>query len=234
MGVGEPKDLILCGGCGPSHIPAHRSCLTNYPLHEPQEEDTRCHEVEFQEFVYMGWLLESKYLDKDKTSLHVDDLWSTWFGVPQDQDGRRPRLFIYPRLQRLITEAPDQKPRQYPSLISFVGDTGSGKSTVIRAIIRMLAPRAHRDHRAPVPGTASDGFDSTSSDVHLFADPGYIAAENPLFFVGKSMPGSRAPPYRAQHHLINTQKIAKGFQEQTPRFLASCCRMSRGRMFLSI
>ncbi|KAM0227446.1 hypothetical protein ACHAP5_012176 [Fusarium lateritium] len=131
-----------------------------------------CEETEFQQF-----------LSKDKVSLHVDDLWSTWFGVAHERSGHFPQLSIYPRLQTLVDNTADRPPRQYPSLISFVGDTGSGKSTLIRALIRMLAPRAQESFQVPVQGTAGDGFDSTSSDVHLFADPHTGATEVPRFFV---------------------------------------------------
>ncbi|KAK3330701.1 hypothetical protein B0H66DRAFT_528046 [Apodospora peruviana] len=182
---------VLCGGCGPAHMPAHRQCLSRYPGHRPNAPPgggimlgEPCQEVDFEDFIYTTWLLDSRFLDHDKESLHIDDLWSTWFGVPHDQEGPLPQLHIYPRLQTLISGESSEKPsRQYPSLISFVGDTGSGKSTLIRAIIRMLAPQAHKDYRAPVPGTASDGFDSTSSDVHLFADPGTLYKESPLMLV---------------------------------------------------
>ncbi len=172
-------------------MPAHRQCLTSFPPHCPDQDGPAlysepCQEVDFEEFVYTASLLDSRLQDGDKTALHVDDLWSTWFGVPHDQEGPLPQLHIYPRLHQLIADNPNPKrpPRQYPSLISLVGDTGSGKSTLIRAIIRMLAPRAHKDYRVPVPGSASDGFDSTSSDVHLFADPGTRSSTSPLYFVG--------------------------------------------------
>jgi hypothetical protein len=165
-----------------------------------------CQEVDFEDFIYTSWLLDCRFIDQDKESLHIDDLWSTWFGVPHDQEGPKPQLFIYPRLQRLVAAAHDKPVRQYPSLVSFVGDTGSGKSTIIRAIIRMLAPRAHKDYRAPVPGTASNEFDSTSSDVHLFADPGTLFSEVPLMFVGgypvcgRDLGGARAVANR-EHRL---------------------------------
>lgn len=182
---------VLCGGCGSSHMPAHRQCLARSPAHRPNAPvganiilGEPCQEVDFEDFIYTTWLLDSRFLDQDKESLHIDDLWSTWFGIPHDQEGPLPQLHIYPRLQLLMSGESNEKPaRQYPSLVSFVGDTGSGKSTLIRAIIRMLEPQAHKRYRAPVPGTATDEFDSTSSDVHLFADPGTIYKESPLMLV---------------------------------------------------
>lgn len=144
-----------------------------------------CQETEFQQYIYTSSLMDSRLLDNDKASLHMDDLWSTWFGVAHEQTGHLPRFCIYPRLQNLVDVASDTPTRQYPSLVSFVGDTGSGKSTIIRALIRMLAPRAQNRFQVPVQGTAGDGFDSTSSDVHLFADPHTIATEVPRFFIGR-------------------------------------------------
>jgi hypothetical protein len=188
---GKFEDFMLCGGCGAPHMPAHRKCLASFRPHRPNDPGPAlytepCEEVNFEEFAYTASLLDSRLLDEDKTALHVDDLWSTWFGVPHNQQGPLPQLHIYPRLQHLVSNNPNPQwpPRQYPSLISLVGDTGSGKSTLIRAIIRMLAPRAHKDYRVPVPGSAHDGFDSTSSDVHLFSDPGTISSRTPLFLVG--------------------------------------------------
>ncbi|EXK77612.1 hypothetical protein FOQG_17687 [Fusarium oxysporum f. sp. raphani 54005] len=184
---GAPADFVLCSGCGAACRPAHKRCLASSPSHQPNDELTMygdpCEEIDFQEYIFTSWLLDSRFLDKDKTSLHVDDLWSTWFGVPHDQEGSYPQLCIHPRLERLIDNVTDRPARQYPSLISFVGDTGSGKSTLIRAIIRMLAPRSQKQYRVPVQGAAEDGFESTSSDVHLFADPHTSSTEVPRLFV---------------------------------------------------
>ncbi|KAK3336354.1 hypothetical protein B0T19DRAFT_36498 [Cercophora scortea] len=182
------ESFVLCGGCGPSHQPAHRACLARFQTHRPQAGArgiVTCHEVDFHDFVHTSWLLDSNFMDQDKESLHIQDIWSTWFGIPHDQEGPFPQLHVFPRLQTLLDAADSsaKPPRQYPSLISFVGDTGSGKSTLIRAIIRMSAPRHHKAYHTPVPGAAFDEFDSTSSDVHLFADPGTLFKESPLMFV---------------------------------------------------
>lgn len=185
-----PKDLIFCAGCGVSHKPIHRSCITKVSDHKPPpyadgDCDDSCDEVEYKEYVYMMLLLDSRYL-QNKEVLHLEDIWSTWLGVPHDQPkGPYPQLYIWPRLKRLVANGPAVvQQRQYPSLVSFVGDTGSGKSTLIRALVRMLKPRANHEYAVPVPGAVSDGFMSTSSDVRLFADPRTASEKVPIFFVG--------------------------------------------------
>ncbi|RSM02019.1 hypothetical protein CDV31_011102 [Fusarium ambrosium] len=167
-------------------MPAHRQCLLNTRDHQPESEEPPefgdpCEEIDFQQWIFVSWLLDSKIPDEEKSALHVNDLWSTWFGVPEDQEGHCPQLCIYPRLERLVEKVLEKPQFQYPSLISFVGDTGSGKSTLIRAIIESLAPG--KRYQVPVQGAVQDKFKSTSSDVRLFADPQTESSEVPRFFV---------------------------------------------------
>jgi hypothetical protein len=144
-----------------------------------------CEEVSFSQYVYSTWLLDSRHLVDSTNKLHLRDLQTTWFGVPHDQKDSPPKLFVWPRVQSLVSQASDQPHDQYPSLVSFVGDTGSGKSTIIKAMIRMLAPNAQKQYPVPVPGTSRDQFISTSSDVHLYADPRTISTETPILMAGR-------------------------------------------------
>lgn len=142
----------------------------------------------------MKWLFDARLLDKS-SSLHVDDIKATWFGVPLDQsEALFPQLYIWRRLWNLVSEAADAPPRQYPSLVSFVSPTGAGKSTLIRALIRMLEPVAFKDFDAPVPGGLSEMFVSTSSDVHLYADPRTRVSIAPIYFAGESVGRPRVVP----------------------------------------
>ncbi|KAK0734363.1 hypothetical protein B0T26DRAFT_67305 [Lasiosphaeria miniovina] len=198
----HPASLVMCAGCGGAHRPVHKGCLSKSRDHRPPPPGSRsrrgdCEEVSFKEYAYLTWLLDSKLLQGQTTSLHLDDLRTTWFGVPHDQKDSPPKLLIWPRLHNLLTDTPDQPHYQYPSLVSFVGDTGSGKSTIIKAMILMLAPRERRRYQVPVPGTGKDQFTSTSSDVHLYADPWTLSAEVPILFADcEGLMGTSTPVAR--------------------------------------
>jgi len=109
--------------------------------------------------------------------LHTKDHQCKWFGVTRDQSSRL-RFHDHGRYSALISSISPtaQHVHRYPQLVSFIGVTNAGKSTIIKMLIsRSLANyRGTLEREAwPSPIVGSPLHDSvpTSGDVNLYADP---------------------------------------------------------------
>lgn len=139
-----------------------------------------------REYVWVSWLYNSSITRPRQKALHRKDMWTTWFGVPLFQ--RKPCLYTYPRLQNLLQLSDKEDIGvQYPSMVSFFGETGAGKSRLIMALIRN-AGAVGMDFEVPVPGNLVDFARSTSGDVHMYADPCTLSTAVPLLYVGMCLP----------------------------------------------
>ena len=181
---GSAASLCICPKCGSK--PYHKDCWGQVLNHQPMDDFEVCGPPsDFLEYVWIQYLLYSKVSPEEQALLHRSDIWSTWFGVPSQQNASN--LYVYPRINVLIEQAQalqDDKTslEQYPSLVSFFGDTGGGKSTLIRALIRNAA--LSDTDQVPIPGNLVDRHKSTSGDVHLYCDPKTVHTEVPLFYAG--------------------------------------------------
>ncbi|KAH0556974.1 hypothetical protein GP486_005239 [Trichoglossum hirsutum] len=146
--------------------------------------------------IWMQWLLEPVILPEEQVELQTVDIYSKWFGTVGHRVGV-PSLLVWPRLSQLVNKYPptttpqaigrcpspttlEVRGRQYPSLVSFFGDTGGGKSTLIKTLIRNRNFSKYWD--APVPGDRADSHYSTSGDVHSYIDPSSASGEAPMFY----------------------------------------------------
>lgn len=81
--------------------------------------------------------LESDLSEEGQAFLHVQDEDTSWFGALKDDDGDL--VFQdYGRYPDLMAEKSTQNQKlRYPGLVSFVGQTGAGKSTVVKLLIEV-------------------------------------------------------------------------------------------------
>ena len=117
----------------------------------------------------------------------VDDRSHRWVGIPESRadDLKNPELLLYSALTDQFNNSSVSRelPRkQFPRLVSFFGDTGTGKSTIIKNLIRLLTASESLD--VPVTGTVSETQNSTSGGVHVYNDPQTMTSDLPIIYAG--------------------------------------------------
>lgn len=149
-----------------------------------------------------------------RQKLHFDDSKTAWFGI-QRPDFGRPVFQDYGRFADLMrsTKRPSATPGNFhrqtsdcrlsndsrtPSLVSFVGETGHGKSTLVKLLID-LQKVGSDDVEHPTPVVGEPGvLDPTSADVHLYSDPSTAQDDNPILFADcEGLTGGSRPPVSA-------------------------------------
>ncbi|KAL4757187.1 uncharacterized protein BDW70DRAFT_171583 [Aspergillus foveolatus] len=125
--------------------------------------------------------LEVELDEKQQSWMHLKDENSSWFGTMRDDDDDMV-FHDHGRFADLMAEMSARKRQvRYPGLVSFVGQTGAGKSTVVKLLIE-LQSISHPETRVPVVGSATNQELPTSGDVHLYSDPVSWATETPILY----------------------------------------------------
>jgi energy-coupling factor transporter ATP-binding protein EcfA2 len=137
-------------------------------------------------------------------SLHIEDEDTAWFGIERD-GADLPIFFDYGRFATLMANsATGQFLTRYPQLVSFIGQTGAGKSTIIKMLIEQQASKSGDPHSQlfprPIVGSARNDNTPTSGDVHLYADPATYLESLPLLYADcEGLDGGEAIPISNRH-----------------------------------
>ena len=142
--------------------------------------------------------------------MHMDDIDTTWFGVVREGH-ERPMFQDYGRYATIVAgvknlrleATPSLSPTSdgdealYPSLISFVGQTGAGKSSLIKLLIDLKSEECE-SFETPVVGAVGRDV-ATSEDVHLYLDPDSSESQAPLLFADcEGLEGGERDPVAAK------------------------------------
>lgn len=135
---------------------------------------------------------------------HQEDEDTTWFGVTRDTQ-QLPIFQDYGRYTTImVNSAIGQHRTRYPHLVSFIGQTGAGKSTLIKMLIDNQEcnadPAGPPSFPSPVVGSVRNDNTPTSGDVHLYSDPAsYLGAYPMLYADCEGLEGGENIPMGLRH-----------------------------------
>jgi energy-coupling factor transporter ATP-binding protein EcfA2 len=200
--------------------------ITCWERHLPQEqEDNDPHEpVDPLQRLYVDAVTYSEKNVSVQEKLHEQDRIAQWFTIKSDSLGTGiPRLSVTDRFRHLCNPGAlpnEYSLRQFPGFVSFIGDTGIGKSTLLRAMILM----GHLD---------PSGTQYKEDETHLedkIAGLRNALAQNAYGPVSRSGSTSQMTNptsfgvhlYRDIAALTNNQTDGSQFSRDTPILFADC------------
>ncbi|KAL4744534.1 hypothetical protein BDW72DRAFT_199493 [Aspergillus terricola var. indicus] len=133
---------------------------------------------------------------------HKNNQPSFWFGADFINGSFRINSDLYGDI--ILSSAFQDREKQFPSLVSFIGNTGAGKSTLIKTIINYGKPGSIREANTigwariltPIPGIKAFSTRPTSSDVHLYHDTATIDTARPILFAdSEGLLGGNQTPF---------------------------------------
>lgn len=138
-----------------------------------------------------------------QNKLHLEDEDTTWFGIARDEYDI-PTFQDHGRFAELMINSAGNDCVRYPQLVSFIGQAGAGKSTLIKMLIEQQRANGGRTavqlFPTPIPGSVTNDNIATSGDVHLYADPATYMGPIPLLYADcEGLEGGEQIPIANRH-----------------------------------
>jgi energy-coupling factor transporter ATP-binding protein EcfA2 len=158
----------------------------------------------------------------EQQMLHAEDEDTTWFGVVRNNQNS-PAFQDYGRYSAIMADSNSGEFKsRYPHLVSFIGQTGAGKSTLIKMLIDQQERKGTIRNwtlPSPVAGTSANGNIPTSGDVHLYSDPNTFNGEYPILYADcEGLEGGENIPMAAQYRNSATASQKERLREDhSPR-----------------
>ncbi|KAF8457056.1 hypothetical protein BDZ91DRAFT_509801 [Kalaharituber pfeilii] len=208
-------DLCWCVNCDSTFC---RKCWDEQLVHRKnKKQDGAVHtKLSLEEAVVLDSLRRS---DQNTTNSHEIALKSKWFGVTIDSNSSNVKFDITGRyLELSMTNTALNQQKNFPALVSFVGETGAGKSSLINGLVKITSGGKH-DFETPVVGEAEHAHLPTSSDVHVFIDPKSRGSERPIIYADCEglHGGNQAPQAIIQIQEAKKQYRKRGLRAQGRR-----------------
>ncbi|RVX66081.1 hypothetical protein B0A52_10015 [Exophiala mesophila] len=175
----EDPDVFYCYGCKMTYCPKCWKKQIPHKRGKPGHD-----KVDAVVAKMIQDTLEVDISEAEQAHLHLLDECASWFGAVKDEDGVVFRDFG--RYASLMAEhSLEERKIMSPALISFVGDTGAGKSSLVKLLVGLQKTKHSQDSKTPsqTPVVGSSGAAvPTSGDVHLYADPHTYFTDRPLLY----------------------------------------------------
>lgn len=122
---------------------------------------------------------------------------------------------------------------RFPQLVSFIGQTGAGKSTLVRMLIdqqeRELVSAGMWGFPSPVVGSVSNDNAPTSGDVHLYSDPATYLGRLPILYADcEGLEGGENTPLGVRYRETDSTKTRKRSESNADQYYKRRHRVMRG------
>jgi hypothetical protein len=136
------SDVFWCNGC---HIRMCNNCWGKQLAHT--EEAPGHSKTTLADMEKLNRILNMTGMEGATTDYLRAEYSSKWFGV-KIKNGPHWGILNTTNRYRELTMATGFQGEQYPALVSFVGETGAGKSSLISALVKAIPPQAQRANHA--------------------------------------------------------------------------------------